>query len=124
MPNEPLEVVGVGPGNACPVCCLPSHLVSDEQIDLQKQIAAWLNEKWASPSKNCPVCTANNWILGEELVEVRPFQGGGLVVGGPVFPKFMIICSNCGHTLLFNAALAGIEMRSRSSSGEDEERPA
>ncbi len=76
------------------------------KIDREKAIK-WLNEKWKG-DKLCPVCKTNSWDLPEILGEVRQFQGGGLVVGGPVFPVFPLTCKTCGHTLFFNALVMGI----------------
>jgi hypothetical protein len=73
----------------------------------QQRAMAWLNEHWSAPDKRCPICNQLQWSTSE-VVEVRPFSGGGLVVGGPVYPTFMLICGVCGYTRLFNAAIAGI----------------
>lgn len=67
---------------------------------------AWLNDRWQG-QKTCPVCSNNKWQLGG-LVELRPYTGGGLVIGGGVFPTLQVICENCGNTLLFNALVAGL----------------
>lgn len=67
----------------------------------------WLNEKWEG-NKLCPVSGHNDWTLANELVEVRPFSGGGFVVGGNVYPHVMLTCSECGYTLLFSAVRMGL----------------
>jgi len=77
-----------------------------EKIDVQK-IVDWLNRQWQGP-KVCPICKNNNWSISEKLLELREFHGGGLVVGGPVYPLISITCKVCGHTLLFNAIVAGL----------------
>jgi predicted nucleic-acid-binding Zn-ribbon protein len=71
-----------------------------------EKLIAWLNKKWQG-NKNCPICSQNNWAVGSVL-ELREFNDGNLVVGGPITPVIPIICNNCGHTLMFNAIVSGI----------------
>lgn len=71
-----------------------------------KRAVAYLNEKW-STAHSCPICTANDWNVSE-IVELRPFTGGNLVVGGAVYPLLQVVCNNCGYTLLLNAIIAGL----------------
>jgi hypothetical protein len=70
-----------------------------------ERAADWVADKWRNPL--CPVCQQNVWQIGD-LVELRPFTGGDLVLGGPLYPMLQVICGNCAHTVLFNAVLAGI----------------
>lgn len=74
---------------------------------ISDKLGTWLDQKWAG-QKTCPVCDANKWQAPDDLVEIRPYHGGGLVVGGAVYPAAQVICGNCGYTLLFNALLAGL----------------
>ncbi len=57
---------------------------------------------------NCPISKKANWSLAEHTVEFRPYTGGGLVVGGSVYPALMLICNDCGYTMFINAAIAGL----------------
>lgn len=66
------------------------------------KVPIWLNKHWVG-RKSCPICQNNNWSLSDTIYEFRPFQHGGLTVGGPVIPTVVITCTNCGHTLFFNA---------------------
>lgn len=79
-----------------------------DKINVEKA-AKWLNSQWKGP-KTCPVCHNNNWTIGEDLVEIRPFQGADFIgfVGGSVLPLFAVTCKICGHTLLFNAIVADL----------------
>ena len=77
-----------------------------EKLDKDKAIA-WLSKHWQG-NKICPICAQNRWTVSDELVEIRPFKGGSLVLGGAIMPLMVVTCSNCGHTLLFNAVLAGL----------------
>ena len=82
--------------------------MSEEEQEAERDRAfAWLQAKWLAPAKQCPICLANAWTVSE-VVEVRPFSGGGLVIGGTVFPVFMLICNNCGYSLMFNAVISGV----------------
>ena len=55
----------------------------------------------------CPVCGNRTWGVGE-IVEVRPWEGGALNVGGPIYPLIPIICDTCGLTWFFNAVHIGV----------------
>lgn len=80
-----------------------------ERIAAEKQRAlTWINEKWKG-GKDCPICTSNNWAV-EGVVELRPYQGGSLVIGGVTgsYPVAQLICATCGYTHFFNAVLSGI----------------
>ena len=66
----------------------------------------FINLKWLTP-KMCPICGNPNLGLIEEIVEIRPFNGGNIVVGGELFPYNVIVCSNCGYTIFFNAIKTG-----------------
>ena len=78
----------------------------EEQVDM-RELVAWLNSQWIGP-KICPICKQNKWNISDKPVEVRQFQGGGLVVGGQVYPLIAITCTVCGYTLLINAIVAGL----------------
>ena len=78
----------------------------DQKIDAQK-VVGWLNRQWQG-AKLCPICKNNNWTIIERPVELREFHEGGLVIGGPIYPLISITCKVCGHTLLFNAIVAGL----------------
>ena len=76
-----------------------------------EQIAAftkWLADKWAKDRAVCTVCGINNWQVAQHLVSPPVVSGRALSLGGPAYPQAMCICRNCGHTLYFNAVVAGI----------------
>lgn len=75
-------------------------------FDKQKALQA-INQKWTK-SKDCPVCGNNQWIIPDELYEIKPYQGGNMIVGGPSYVHVATICQNCGHTHLFNAGALGL----------------
>lgn len=94
------------------------------------KVADWLKKNWKG-AKQCPICHSNDWNIGSKPVEIREFSGGGLVVGGPVYPLVNVTCNVCGYTLLFNAIVSGLIEREEKKpvssaetdqSAEDEER--
>lgn len=68
---------------------------------------SWLEGK-TSQEMRCPVCSQRKFSVQEELTEMKPFQGGNLIVGGPVYLYIAVACNNCAHTLFFNALLTGV----------------
>ena len=77
-----------------------------QKIDIEKFVEH-LNEKWKG-GISCPVCKENNWNIHDSLSELREFNQGNMVIGGPVIPLASITCNNCGHTMNFNALKAGL----------------
>lgn len=60
-----------------------------------------INQRWST--KNCPMCGANNWTIGEDVVTmVRVDENNSIQLGGKITPVVPMICSNCGNTLLIN----------------------
>lgn len=83
--------------------------MSDSKLtdDQRQNFASWLNSKAALIGK-CPICGTRSWVLLEDIVEVRPFQGGNLTVGGAVYPYVGLMCTNCGNTNFINALVSGV----------------
>jgi len=69
-------------------------------------IATYLNSKGAP--RPCPVCGNPHWEIGSHILDGTLFRGGGLVVGGPSMPMFLIVCKNCFYIRHFMAIPAGI----------------
>ena len=78
-----------------------------ENQNIKEKLAKWLSQKWKGDI-SCPVCKKNNWVLYDQLWELRQFKKGGIVVGGPIIPLAIITCNNCGHTMHFNAIKIGL----------------
>jgi hypothetical protein len=57
---------------------------------------------------HCPFSGDNNWTLVQDYVEVRPYQEGSLVLGGPIYPAVMVVCNTCGYMATFNAIRLGL----------------
>ena len=75
----------------------------------KEKAQAWLKERWKNWA--CPYSGHTNWELGEFVVQAVRFTGGGLSVGGPVYPLLVLTCSGCGNTIFVNAIKAGIVER-------------
>lgn len=75
-----------------------------------EKINQHIAERWKAPVA-CAVCDENNWSVGEEVLELREFHGGNMVVGNSaIVPITPVTCSNCGNTVLFNPLFAGIDL--------------
>jgi hypothetical protein len=75
------------------------------KIDAQKLIT-FLNTKWRNHP--CPICTVGSWNVQDSSFELREFNEGNMVLGGPVIPVVPVVCNNCGNTVLVNAIMAGL----------------
>ncbi len=78
-------------------------------VDLEKA-NEWLDRYWTG-DRICPICGNSNWSGNDKAMEVRSFDEGRLTASGPVIPFLTIACSICGHTLFFNALIAGLVER-------------
>jgi DNA-directed RNA polymerase subunit RPC12/RpoP len=78
-------------------------LLSDEEI---AKIGKWLNEK-TSENLVCPSCKHKEWsIVGHVVIPL--IYGDGAYIGPQAYPQIMVACTNCGHTMFFNAVKLGI----------------
>lgn len=79
-----------------------------KKIDSNK-IINFLNSKWQGST--CPMCHAGNWNVSNKVFELREFNNGDLVIGGPsnaITPVVPVICSNCGNTIFINVLSTGL----------------
>jgi predicted nucleic-acid-binding Zn-ribbon protein len=75
-----------------------------------KKINKHIAENWQPPVA-CPVCRQNNWSVSQEVLELREYHGGNMVIGNvAIVPITPVTCSNCGNTILFNPLIAGIKL--------------
>lgn len=77
--------------------------------DSIKKVIDKLNEDSKGGIK-CPVCGEHLWVVNKELMELRSFNNGDIVLGGgsAVMPVVTLSCAKCGHTLFFNAIQLGV----------------
>ena len=76
------------------------------KLDLEKA-EEWLDDHWKG-DQVCPVCGNDDWVIIDEVVEMRAYSEGQPVISGSIYPHMAVICVKCGNTLLFNALLAGL----------------
>ena len=81
----------------------PTELTQEQKDKIDK----WLIEKWG-PDGPCYVCKTSNWAILSHLVTPVVFSEKGFWAGGPAYPQAAIVCTNCGHTVYFNAILIGL----------------
>jgi hypothetical protein len=63
----------------------------------------WISKYWTRP-KECTVCGSDQWLLLDNVWELRKFERGTLVIGGsPILPVVALMCNVCGHLIFFNA---------------------
>ena len=70
-------------------------------------IKRWMGEKWKDAK--CSICKVNSWHIGAHMVAapISP-KSGGMIIGEDVYPQIMMICTNCAHTVYFNAVILGV----------------
>jgi len=71
----------------------------------KKAVVDWINKR--APGMTCGVCGQKHFILGDHAIAGFVHSGGGLALGGVTYPQIMVICTNCGHTINFNAVVIG-----------------
>ena len=81
----------------------PQELTKEQK----ETINDWLVEKWG-PDGECYVCKTSAWAIGKHLVTPTLFSEKGFWAGGTAYPSVMIVCTNCGHTVHFNAITIGL----------------
>ena len=75
------------------------HLLTKEQ---KEYVAKWITDKGGSPVRPCPVCNARQWVVGSHIVAPLRIEGGGVAIGGTLYPSVPLICGNCGNTHFMN----------------------
>lgn len=77
----------------------------------------YLTEKWKN--RACPMCGSGPWNIQDSTFQLTEFNEGSMVIGGPVIPIIPVTCGNCGHVVLVNAIIAGIQ-KSNLKPGEEQ----
>lgn len=74
-----------------------------------EELITFVKEKWKN--QVCPMCGARSWTVSDKMFELREFNDGNLVIGGPnasIIPIVPVTCSNCGNTVMINALSTGL----------------
>jgi predicted nucleic-acid-binding Zn-ribbon protein len=75
-----------------------------------KRALAWLDKHWPRARRICPICQNNDWTV-DTPIEMRSFNGGNLIVGGPrggILPAFAVTCTRCGFLHFFSAVQSDV----------------
>ncbi|AMY03179.1 hypothetical protein AB0V79_08550 [Mesorhizobium ciceri] len=72
----------------------------------QKKAIDWLNRK--APNMVCPACKHSSFAIVEHILTPQIHYGGSIIMGGPNYPQFMVVCNNCSHMLTFSAIASGV----------------
>jgi hypothetical protein len=78
---------------------------AEKQVQVQRALA-WITSHWPPP-QICPICRSQSWSIND-LVEMRPYSGGNLIVGGPLYVMVPVMCRVCSYTFFFNAVTSGV----------------
>lgn len=73
------------------------------------KIIRFLEERWKGAG--CPMCGGKEWRVSEKYFELREFNDGNLMLGGPngaVMPVIPVTCNICGNTVFINALNTGL----------------
>lgn len=83
------------------------------------KITEHIAKKWSSPAV-CQVCKSNSWTVSQEVLELREFHGGSMVLGNnsAIYPIVPITCGSCGNTVLFNPLVAGLDLSKEANDGK------
>lgn len=63
-----------------------------------------INTHWTN--QVCPMCGGRAWSVSNKIFELREFNDGNFVLGGPnssIAPVIPVTCDRCGNTIFINA---------------------
>jgi hypothetical protein len=87
----------------------------------KEKVHQWIQEYWTR-KKDCQICGSDDWILMDNVWELRKFERGGLVVGSsPLLPVVALMCNVCGQMVFFNAFAVRALKRGQQKGNEDEQ---
>lgn len=93
-------------------------MIESDSNENQKKALKWLKEKWPEESQICPVCAEKKFSLPKHVVMFKTFP-----ISLKVYPNFLILCQNCGHTYFFNAVIAEIVEKDKQQENQEENPP-
>lgn len=72
----------------------------------KEKALSWLNAK--AKFHNCPSCGDNNWTFGDDLLNMMPYTGGSMIIGGPTYPVAFLVCNTCAYVRQYMAIPMGM----------------
>ena len=91
--------------------------LTDEQVGAVQQ---WLTTRVGGGILPlCSICRTRGWDLCEDILELRPYHDGNVIIGGTLYPAFALVCKQCGHMVLINALTAGVLSNPQKSSSPE-----
>jgi hypothetical protein len=85
--------------------------LNDDQTD---KLLTHLRTKWPG-NRPCASCGKVEWEISDRIWELREFFGGGMVLGGSIYPVIAMTCRACASTVFLNAILIGLIERASDS---------
>ena len=74
-----------------------------------EEIIEFIHSHWKN--QTCPMCGGRTWNVSDKVFELREFNDGNFVLGGPnssIVPLIAVTCDKCGNTVLINALSTGL----------------
>src|ERR1700730_6211334 len=84
---------------------IPVQLSKSQQEKLLTKVRSLSSWKEGRP---CEVCSSTNWSVSDRLWELREYNEGNFVMGGPITPLVSLQCGTCGHVIFLNAITLGM----------------
>lgn len=78
--------------------------------DMVNEVVAALTEKRGEPDLVCSTCGGSTWRAGPGIAHLPFSQGLALGFDGntQIVPMFLLSCSNCGETKVYNLNTLGL----------------
>ena len=74
-----------------------------------RQIREWIDARNVG-DKVCPLCVAGRLVVVNTPANILVGTPNGDNIIGANYPCIVLVCSYCGHMLLINAIVAGLQM--------------
>ena len=75
---------------------------SQRKLIIERVTSVWKGKR------DCPICTSSAVRSIGNIVGVREFNEGNNCPGAAITPLLQVLCTTCGHTVLFNAIALGV----------------
>jgi hypothetical protein len=82
--------------------------VQEEVSAYQEKVRIWLVEKWGD-AKKCPMCDVAAWTIVPQSRLPLDSQNFSNYFAGKGVPVVLVVCSNCGNTVMLNGIKLGVD---------------